>query len=222
MAWIVIAFIINFILLYLMFLKFSKDIKKVSQKEFLKDVKKNLEELIAEFNKITDRNLSLLEERIAELSNYIEKARSIAGVLKELIEKSEEIIPYVESLEKNMEDIITKIQREIEETENLKVSYDKMLNELKGLRKLYTEGLEYMNRVIATLQKPKEQEMLVSEEEKEKSTEDIVIKEIPEDLRERRKLLEKLMKQGVSREKLLEIGFSDAEINLVKFLLFGR
>ena len=63
--------------------------KSVDPKAILESIREEVDRIIVELNSTTDRNITLLEDKVQSLSTLLEQADKKIGILKREIEKHE-------------------------------------------------------------------------------------------------------------------------------------
>jgi len=82
--------IVNVGALFVIFFYFKRKIdKQLKPSRILKNIRSEIQRLIAEVNQTTDRDIGLLEAKIKELNDYLQKADKRIGLLKQETEKHE-------------------------------------------------------------------------------------------------------------------------------------
>ncbi len=179
---------------FLFFMTRNK-IKNIKDHVIIEDARKELESVIAEFNGAASRNVELLESKITELQEMINKANNKMITMDEKIGRMNKPI-VIEKIvekkapsrkEKQKETVVKKEQPEKEKVEAL-------------ARHSYEKGK------MLSLNEPEE-----------------VVREKPfvTPLNEmsRSEKLKYLIRTGKSKEELMDLGFMENKINLISFLL---
>ncbi|MGL4676218.1 MAG: hypothetical protein ACRCWI_00945 [Brevinema sp.] len=176
--------------------------KNIARKPFQQDLtefQSYTERMIVEFNRITTRNIELLDSRIEELNRNIRLSQKVDLLLKERFEEAQKI-EYLKvlNLDKVYEEqntikhpkIDILIEDSIESSENTSQDYD----------------------LLEQLEPPKEIE--------DSLFEGIPITKIKKHhknlTRKKRDLLKEGIKDNKSKEELLDLGFTINEINLAQ------
>jgi transcriptional regulator len=75
---------------FLVYLILKAKLKRfVDPKAILESIREEVDRIIVEMNSTTDRNITLLEDKVQSLSNLLEQADKKIGILKREIEKHE-------------------------------------------------------------------------------------------------------------------------------------
>jgi hypothetical protein len=170
-------------------------IKNIKENVIIEDSKKELESVIAEFNGAASRNVELLESKITELQELINKANNKMISMDEKIGRMNKPIVIEKIVEKKApsrkdkqkETAVKKEQPEKEKTEAI-------------AKHSYERG-----------------KMLSLNEPEEEVREKPFVTPLNEMTRSEK--LKYLIKTGRTKAELMDLGFMENEVNLISFLL---
>ncbi len=92
---------INAVVILIIYLSLRSHVRKSTEAgHILDEIREDVEALIVEINQITDRNVSIIEDRVKQLNLLIEGADKRITLLKRGDEKNAEEVPRYNSLKK--------------------------------------------------------------------------------------------------------------------------
>ncbi|MGL4394380.1 MAG: hypothetical protein ACRCS8_04060 [Brevinema sp.] len=212
-------------------------LKQRRTKPFDQDVsafKIETEKVMVEFNRITTRNISILDDKIEELDHKIRIAQKIDSTLKERLEEFDKI-NYLKDAPEEAEQ---KQKRQKKKT--LLAEISEQIAKKEHSLVVDTEAVE---DVFERSVSPKDQIVIVEEKVLEASVEDVIIASEPDPAKEdsadsvlfegvpvqkikkhqstqkQHETLLQYLKEEKTREELLSLGFSNNEINLATMSL---
>jgi len=240
-VFILILLVLTFVVIFL-YAKLDEKIKKISGKGFVEDIRKEIEGLIIEFNKVSNKKIIVMDEKIKELDKLIKladekiiKLDTMTRSYTEALKRYELMKGEIEKLKSEYQAVLQKVNRlESSSTktsnlvENYYVTNDSSSQNVKNLRVNKAETQQ--NK---TKKKPKTDEderilpeitAFMSESvviQDENHSNRIKEKEIGYDVEnmdfgDRARLLEELLTKEFSDEELIEIGFTQSEIDIAR------
>jgi|GEM_PF-2909037 ABC-type Na+ efflux pump permease subunit len=213
----VLAFIVIFL-----YAKLDEKIKKISGKGFVEDIKKEIEGLIVEFNKISNRKILVIDEKIKEMEKLIKLADDRIVKLDNMTRNYNEAIKRYELLKGEIERI--KSEPPQVDTLNGKKQFGnevrrttRALNSNKKKVKTPDSDLNKSLPEMTVFDEISNQETKLEDDSKSTNIEGYNVDAM--DLSERARLLEKLISEGVSDDELIGVGFTQSEIDMAKAVL---
>ncbi|MGL5956612.1 MAG: hypothetical protein ACRC0X_08480 [Brevinema sp.] len=174
--------------------------KNISRKPFHQDLaefQSYTERMIVEFNRITTRNVELLDSRIEELNRKIRLSQKVDLLLKERFEEAQKI-EYLKVLQ------LDKVHEEYSVSENDQILIEDLENSNNNNSPL--EQLESPNNSEDSLENSLFEGIPVAKIKKHHHT----------TVQKKQELLKDSIKENKSKEELLELGFTINEINLAQ------
>ncbi|MEN2998204.1 MAG: hypothetical protein ABDH28_04135 [Brevinematia bacterium] len=225
-------FLVLLFLVVFFYAKLRDEIKNIKGRGIADEVRKEIEGLIVEFNKISNRKIVVMEEKVREIETLIKTADERILKLDTLTRNYAEIIRRYEIAKKEFQDALSSRDKFVSvDTRKLNSSSNgssEAISKAKLSRKTASAELEKKSlgkeENLKQLSKPLEEvERQVSSAEariKEVSIEEEIRKVRLENLEPnaRAELLRKLLSSSVDEDKLLEIGFSPSEIEIAKIV----
>lgn len=212
----VVIFFINFFILK----------KRFSVKRYLEDINRELSGLTDDFNRNTDRNVTIIETKINDLKLQIEKSEKIITLLKK------EITSFEESVKKR-EKLAAEFEKKKIKTQENKPPEGNLFPEISDYEKI----LEKKDNVILSMQaakvyssvqgqkkdfvKPRDINLEKNEREKASVTEKTpsvgeISSGVDSGIREK---VKELVNQGFTAEFIADkLGVSISEVNLILFM----
>ncbi|MFN4244751.1 MAG: hypothetical protein ACK4F9_01200 [Brevinematia bacterium] len=193
------------VLVFLVIFFYSRlydEIKNLKGKGFVDEAKKEIEGLIVEFNKVSNRKILVIEEKIKELNNLIKIADERIIKLDNLTRNYAEISKRYEILKREIESTITKKNTIDKETEPQNIQSKTEKN--KTSNEHHPSKLTSIPQTTKNINKTEENEM------KNYNIEEL-------DLGARAELLRKLI-FSVDEDELIKMGFSQSEIEIAKIV----
>lgn len=236
--------IILFFIVIFLYARLKDEIKNIKGKGIAEEVKREIEGLIVEFNKISNRKIIVMDEKIKELDNLIKTADDRILKLDNITRNYLEAIKRYEIMKKEIQNQLT-IQTTSSNTfatnpyQTTKTPSQEKPQ--KHPRKTKTESsipLLNTNQIIQQVyhQNPQEEVSTQTNLEKEllndiqgmrdgkleilKEIENINIEEL--EVSARAELLRKLLTIDFDEDKLVEMGFSPSEIKIAKVVVSSK
>ena len=213
----VLAFIVIFL-----YAKLDEKIKKISGKGFVEDIKKEIEGLIVEFNKISNRKILVIDEKIKEMEKLVKLADDRIVKLDNMTRNYNEATKRYELLKGEIERI--KSEPPQVDTLNGKKQFGnevrrttRALNSNKKKVKTPDSDLNKSLPEMTVFDEISNQETKLEDDSKSTNIEGYNVDAM--DLSERARLLEKLISEGVSDDELIGVGFTQSEIDMAKAVL---
>ncbi|MCX8028806.1 MAG: hypothetical protein N2712_02305 [Brevinematales bacterium] len=217
-----VLFVLFLILLFLVVFFYARlrdEIKNLKGKGIAEEVKREIEGLIVEFNKISNRKIVVMDEKIKELENLLKLADEKIIKLDTITRNYAEVIKKYEILKKELQNelLISKGDTGKVSLSSQKITAPKQ----KELRK-YTVREQNENTPVFR------ETLLISEANTIKDEKQLLEKEIEKikledlDLDKRAELLRKLLTLEFDEDKLIDMGFSPSEIKLAKIVVSSK
>ncbi len=213
----IVLFIVFFFIVLFFYAKLHDEIKNVKGKGFVDEVKKEIEGLIVEFNKVSNRKILVIEEKIKELNNLIKMADERILKLDALTRNYTEIIKRYELIKKEVQ--LPFVER--------KTNYigDSSANEVENVgkeikRQVYKTHKSYTDQESEKKSKKGQSFKSHDDQREESEVENINLEEL--DFGARADLLKKLLSMEIDENKLLKMGFSQSEIEIAKIVLSSK
>ncbi|MGC8766737.1 MAG: hypothetical protein ACP5QP_03470 [Brevinematia bacterium] len=216
---IVLAFIVIFL-----YARLYEEIKNVKGRGVVDEIKKEIESLIVEFNKVSNRKIIVMDEKIKEIENLVKLADERILKLDSLTRNYTELIKRYEIAKRDFQNALTDFNKLKEvsesriskkETENTKRSSHK-----QSVRKsLVSETTQLEDKSLLSK---------ASEEESDRSKISFLREEVSKmdienmDFENRAELLRKLVSSGFDDYELIKLGFTESEISLAKILISNK
>ncbi len=125
---------INIIVILFIYLKLTKQIRNTKSYDYMiEQIRRDVDELVVEINQTTDRNISLVEDRINTIKKLLMQVDSRITLLDRETQKPKKVIPRYTNLQKIILPDVTKIRND------QKVSKKEQVIELS--RKGFTSGI---------------------------------------------------------------------------------
>ncbi|MCS7298744.1 MAG: hypothetical protein RMJ37_02125 [Spirochaetia bacterium] len=236
--------IILFFLVIFLYARLKDEIKNVKGKGIVEEIKKEIEGLIVEFNKVSNRKIIVMDEKIKELDNLIKTADDRILKLDNITRNYLEAIKRYEIMKKELQNQLTiqetsphtdtnnpyqttktplqeKPQKHSRKTKT--ESSIPLINTNQNIQQVYHQN-QYEEAHIQT--KPERellndiQGMKDSKLEIIKEIENINIEEL--EVSARAELLRKLLTINFDEDKLVEMGFSPSEIKIAKVVMSSK
>lgn len=241
-----VLFVVLLFLVLFLYARLKDEIKNVKGKGVVEEIKKEIEALIVEFNKISNRKIIVMDEKMKELENLIKLAEDKIAKLDTLTRNYAEMVKRYEIAKKEFQSaLINKpIQNLTSNTRptpegNIKTIYNEPIYEetqVKPEKKKQLKTKESFNQI--NLETPNkldyETSKRITKEESTYNVEDIKdkkellereiqnikLEELEMDVRA--ELLRKLLSLNFDEDKLVEMGFSPSEIEITKIVISNK
>ncbi len=229
---VVLAFIVIFL-----YAKLDEKIKKISGRGFVEDIRKEIEGLIVEFNKVSNKKIIVMDEKIKELDKLVKLADEKIIKLDTMTRSYTEAIKRYELMKGEVEKLRSEYQEIVRKLNRLESSSDRILKDcyvtngsgLEEVKALSKEVTETRRNKSKRKPNPDESERILPEITAFMSESTVAKSESHSsklrkveydvenmDFGDRARLLEELLAEGVSDEELLEIGFTQSEIDIAR------
>ena len=94
---------VNFIILFIIYIFFKNRLNKYINSSLIIDkIREEVDEMVIELNQTTNRNISLIEERLERLQGLLEKADKHVLRLSGIVEKKRENVKMYDDLRKSV------------------------------------------------------------------------------------------------------------------------
>lgn len=236
--------IILFFLVIFLYARLKDEIKNVKGKGIVEEIKKEIEGLIVEFNRISNRKIIVMDEKIKELDNLIKTADDRILKLDNITRNYLEVIKRYEIMKKELQNQPTIQEKSLHtNTNNLHQTTKTPLQEKpqKHSRKTKIESSVPLINTKQSIQQVYHQNQseevhiqtnfereLLNDIQGMKDTKSEIIKEIENinieelEVSARAELLRKLLTINFDEDKLVEMGFSPSEIKIAKVVISSK
>lgn len=227
-----VLFIVLFFLVFFLYARLKDEIKNIKGKGIVEEVKKEIEGLIVEFNKVSNRKIIVMDEKIKELENLIKLADEKIIKLDTLTRNYTEMVKRYEIAKKEFQSSMLQYgdfkkndqPKVIENKVNTHTTYEivkskKASNDkLESQKEVLFENSELKQSVGDVSVESLELEKILNNRELiERELKRINLEEL--DLDVRANLLRKLLDMDFDEDSLVEIGFSTSEIEIAKIVM---
>ncbi len=185
-------------------------VKILSEKPYQKDIQDfqtQTERLMVEFNRITTRNIDLLDSRIEELNHKIRQSQKTEALLKELFEEAQKI-EHLSSIKPSLVSTNT--------TDNTIDTIDDKFS----LVSANTSNDNIADNIVE-VEKSENQRSWADGQLSDSLFEGVSVNKIKKHrkkVKNSQELLKKYIQENKTKEELLEMGYNINEINLVSLL----
>lgn len=227
-----VLFIVLFFLVFFLYARLKDEIKNIKGKGIVEEVKKEIEGLIVEFNKVSNRKIIVMDEKIKELENLIKLADEKIIKLDTLTRNYTEMVKRYEIAKKEFQSSMLQYgnfkkndqPKVIENKVNTHATYEIVKSKKASNDKLESQkGVLFENSELkqsvgdVSVESLELEKILNNRELIERELKRINLEEL--DLDVRANLLRKLLDMDFDEDSLVEIGFSTSEIEIAKIVM---
>jgi hypothetical protein len=217
----IIVSIIIFGVAIFLFWKTNRKINAIKSEIIQEELRDEMESLITEFNRTASRNIELIEDRIEELKRVMQKADNKIIQMEERIERAKKPIVVEKVVERKPLSSASKSKSSDKK--------EKPVNKQKSAENEVAHPFSQEDTPSPEnhTQTYSDKAAFRTRENKPETTEEAPVpqptpqqkEENPDNKLSRADLLKKLIGEGKTKEELVDMGFVENEINLLKFLI---
>ncbi len=205
----VVLFVVSIAVSIFLFARLKDEIKLIRGGGLAEEVKKEIESLILEFNKVSNRKIVLMDDKIRDLEKVVKTANEKIKELEKITKTAVDLIKRYELL-KNSSKIPVSVSGVNESralnTSEISSKFDTKILSLDSTDQKGENNANLLKKSDSALEKVKEK--FPSKEEIENL-----------DSAERINILKSLIKKGFDNQKLISMGFLESEIDIVKVIV---
>jgi outer membrane biosynthesis protein TonB len=192
----------------------NRKIAQIKDDLITKEAREEMGALIAEFNRVAERNINLIEDRIEKLNTSLQKANQKMAQLDEQVARVnrpilvEKIVGKAPEVQPQRERMITAPAEIAEDRVEIRSRREEPKEEAKPVREIKKPEPQKAPPIAE-----KKPEIVKEPAPKKKKAEPE-----PEPL-SRSERLKALLREGKSRDELVDMGYMENEINLLSFII---
>ncbi len=228
----VILFLLNLTITLLLFFRLNVKLNRIIRGTFadiIDQARKDVEELITEINRVTDRNITIITDRISSVKKLIDEADRKILRLDKLLHTYSPPSPIIPSPEADIsqsasnsspQSITSKVQKseKTEQQKTLKTDESTKRKPVKSSSE--KEKRKKEPEKTKSRRKTKKNKPLIDLEEIKSEVEEVIASEpeISNKNKSREEKLVELIMNGATEEELIKMGYGKREIELSMFI----